>query len=226
MKTLWLVISAVALANLLATAGFIAWLGTSDRLDRGRVTRIRSMLAETVTAETARTAEDAARAAEEAKSAEARAKEATLPVTSAELLQAKIERSQVDDERLDRMRKEAQNLQTLLANERAKLDEERKAFLAEKAAFEDMRKKIAETESNAQFKKALTTYEGLKPDQAKSGLAELLKRSETEQVVAYLNAMQDRTRTKVITEFLKDDPKTAADLLERLRTRGMKVPAS
>jgi hypothetical protein len=41
-----------------------------------------------------------------------------------------------------------------------------------------------------------------------------------ELVVAYLNAMQDRTRSKVIGEFLKDDPTLASDLLERLRQRG------
>ncbi len=36
----------------------------------------------------------------------------------------------------------------------------------------------------------------------------------------YLNAMQPRARTKVITEFAKDDPKLAGELLERLRTYG------
>jgi hypothetical protein len=36
----------------------------------------------------------------------------------------------------------------------------------------------------------------------------------------YLNAMQPRTRSKVVTEFAKDDPKLAGELLERLRTYG------
>ncbi|MBM4108075.1 MAG: hypothetical protein FJ255_04595 [Phycisphaerae bacterium] len=39
-------------------------------------------------------------------------------------------------------------------------------------------------------------------------------------VVSYLNAMQERTRAKVIGEFLKDDPALASELLERLRRRG------
>lgn len=39
-------------------------------------------------------------------------------------------------------------------------------------------------------------------------------------VVSYLNAMQERTRSKVIGEFLKDDPSLASELLERLRRRG------
>lgn len=39
-------------------------------------------------------------------------------------------------------------------------------------------------------------------------------------VVSYLNAMQERTRAKVMGEFLKDDPPLASELLERLRRRG------
>lgn len=45
------------------------------------------------------------------------------------------------------------------------------------------------------------------------------------QVIAYLNAMQDRVRTKIMDEFLKDDPALAAELLEGLRTIGSR-PAS
>lgn len=37
--------------------------------------------------------------------------------------------------------------------------------------------------------------------------------------------MQDRTRTKIVDEFIKSDPKLAADLLERLRTKGQLAQA-
>jgi len=80
---------------------------------------------------------------------------------------------------------------------------------------------VAETEGNAQFKKALATLEGLKPDKAKAALQELINGKQVDQAVAYLNAMQERMRTKVIDEFITADPKVATDLLERLRTRGM-----
>src|SRR5262245_5356908 len=56
-----------------------------------------------------RTTAEAARVEEERKAAEAKAKEATLPIPAAELLSAKLERSQADEARLDRMRKEAEN---------------------------------------------------------------------------------------------------------------------
>ena len=74
---------------------------------------------------------------------------------------------------------------------------------------------------NAQFKKALSTLEGLKPDKAKLALQQLLDKKEVDQVVSYLNAMQERNRTRIIDEFIKSDPGTATDLLERLRTRGL-----
>jgi len=41
-----------------------------------------------------------------------------------------------------------------------------------------------------------------------------------EPVVAYLNALQERARNKIMAEITANDPALAADLLERLRTRG------
>ena len=39
-------------------------------------------------------------------------------------------------------------------------------------------------------------------------------------VVTYLDAMDEKKRSKVIAELTKTDPKLAADLLERLRKQG------
>jgi len=87
---------------------------------------------------------------------------------------------------------------------------------------------IAELEGSEMFKKALATYEGLKPAASASMLLQLMRpgggtgaldNAGADQAVAYLNAMEDRTRTKIIAEFQKQDPALAAELLERLRTR-------
>jgi len=40
------------------------------------------------------------------------------------------------------------------------------------------------------------------------------------QVLAYLDAMDERPRTKIIAEFMKSNPRLAAELLESLRSRG------
>jgi molecular chaperone GrpE (heat shock protein) len=43
---------------------------------------------------------------------------------------------------------------------------------------------------------------------------------------AYLNAMEERQRSKVMSEFLKADPKLAGELLEMLRTHGQVAQAT
>jgi hypothetical protein len=83
-----------------------------------------------------------------------------------------------------------------------------------------------ETDGNKQFLVALATLEGQKPKDAKQVLKALLDVRETDQVVAYLAKMEEGKRSKVIAEFVKDSPAMAADLLERLRTRGVVVPAA
>jgi hypothetical protein len=70
---------------------------------------------------------------------------------------------------------------------------------------------------------------GLAPALSSNGAAELKPiaatpmKSETgrRQVVAYLDAMEERVRNRIIAEFVKDDPALAAELLERLRTHGV-----
>src|SRR3569832_1531134 len=48
MKPVWTIISTVAVANLLALAGFVGWLRATDRLDMARVQKAREMFAVTL----------------------------------------------------------------------------------------------------------------------------------------------------------------------------------
>ena len=57
-KSLWIIISTLAIANLLALIGFGAWLHTSDRLDGERLERVRRIFAETRAAEQTRLDEE------------------------------------------------------------------------------------------------------------------------------------------------------------------------
>jgi colicin import membrane protein len=220
-KTLWTVLSVLAVANLLALLGLVGWLKSSDRLDASRVRQIREVFKETLTQQKSREEEAKAKAEAEQKAAEEQAKAARPPVTAADTLELKLEQSKADQERMDALRRDAKILQDTLKRERAQLDADKAAFLKEKAEFEQARKVVAQTEGNAQFKKALATLEGLKPDKIKATLQQLIDAKDVDQAVAYLNAMQERTRARVIDEFIKSDPKVATDLLERLRTRGM-----
>ena len=51
-------------------------------------------------------------------------------------------------------------------------------------------------------------------------LKSMLESRQAEQVIAYLTKMDETKRSKIIAEFVKDEPAVAADLLERMRTRG------
>ncbi|MFN0131487.1 MAG: hypothetical protein ACKVW3_02985 [Phycisphaerales bacterium] len=226
MKSIWTMLSVLAVANLLALLALVGWLKASDRLDATRMREVRQLFTETVAQRSAREKEEAAKVEAEKKAAELKAKEGTPPVTAAEKLDIKIHQSEADQARIDAARREIRLLQETLRREKLAVESEWAKLKQEQADFDRARKIVAETEGSAQFKKTLATIEGLKPDKAYTALQQLIDAKNVDQVVSYLNAMQERTRTKVVDEFLKTDPKVAADLLERLRTRGMTVSAA
>jgi hypothetical protein len=224
MKTLWTALSVLAVANLFALLGVGGWLAASQRLDVPRLREVRRLLSETAPERHEREERERTKREEADKAAAEAASARVLPVAAEGVLQLKLEESQADQARLEAARREVQIMQETLRRERRALDADREALAKERGDFEAARKQVVDSEGNAQFKKALSTLEGLKPDKAKAALQELIAASHTEQAVAYLNAMQERTRTKIIDEFIKDDPKVATDLLERIRTRGV-LPA-
>lgn len=230
MRSLWTILSVVAVANVLGLGAFIGWLHATDRIDLDRVRRIREVLNETVAEERARIEAEAAEAAAAAEAERQRLADREPPLTVADALDVKLQADETDRLREERRQREAMDLRRTLARERELLDQQRAELQAEKAAFDAMRRRIAELEGSEQFRRTLATYEGLKPDAIRAIFVELLKPASdgrpdedgATQVVAYLNAMQDRTRAKVIDEFVRTDAALAADLLERLRTYGFK----
>lgn len=221
MKHIWNALAVIAVANLLALLGVAGWLKATGRLDSERVREVRALFTRTTTQRKAEADAAAAKAEQDKKDAELKAKVGTPPVTASEALDLKLQLSEVDQARLDAMKREIGILKDTLKRERDALLADRQALDKERADFQKARESVQQTEGNVQFKKALATYEGLKPDKAKLALKQLIDAKQTDQVVAYLNAMQERSRTRIFDEFLKDDPKVAADLLERLRTRGL-----
>lgn len=220
LRSLWTILTTVALVNLLALGGFAGWLVASHRLDRDRLERIRAMLAETIEEEQARLAEEEQQQQAALKAAQEEQERRKSPVAAVGRLQLAAEVSELVQEDLQRARKEQEALKRALAIERAALERDRAQFLAERNAFETMRKQIEAAERDEQFKKTIRLYESIKPAQAKDMLLALLNQGQTVQVVAYLNAMSSRAAAKIIKQF-KDDPALAADLLERLRSFGL-----
>jgi len=233
MKTILHVVVILALAHFLALLAFVGWLGVNNRLSMSRVEQVRMMFGETVAAESARS--DAA--AEEARIAEIAAKEidegVLLPIDSGELLVQRTHDSRLDRQRIERLKREVEDLQRTVQREQGDLDRRHEQLMRAQAAFDQRRAAIAEIEGAEQFLKAVGVLNGLKPAAAKTTIVALLDQTDGPdgqhaeiRAVAYLNAMNARQRTKVMAEFVKDDPELAADLLERLRTKGLTTPES
>ena len=235
MKMLVRVVCMLAIANMLALVGLVGYLAGTGRLNAERARLVRETFQPTI-------AEQAE--ADEAEAEELRAQEASQmveaagpPLTAGERLELRLEQTELERQRADRLRREVEDLQRTLAVERRRLDLEREALLADRASFNAEREEIAQTEGQAQFKRALETLQGLKASEARLALEEIISgavaiytsdsgrdtspEAGLNQAVAYLNAMDDRQRTKIIAEFLKDQPELAARLLERIRTRGV-----
>lgn len=230
------VVSILAVAHVLALLGLIGYLAGTGRLSRERADAVRELFAMTVADETA------AKEAEAAEAAAAGAGTSIIetggpPLDAAERLELRLERTELERQRAERLRREVEDLQRTLAIERRRLDQERAALEAAQAAFTAERELIAQTEGSEQFQRALETLQGLRPADAKTALQEIIDGTVPiydarigldtspdaglRQAVAYLDAMDERQRTKVVAEFVKDEPGLAARLLERLRTRGV-----
>lgn len=223
MKTIWNIITIVALANLIAIVGFVWWLHFSGRLDMGRVEAVRTMLSETLAEQQARESAESAEAQAQADQQAEIERMSGPPVTASEVLSLRIETSEEDLQRISRLRREVGDLSETLASERRTLDADRAAFEKDKADFAAMRERLAEIEGDAQFAKSLGVLASLKAAEAKQTLMQIIE-EDREQAVAYLNAMQDRPRSKIFNEFVKDgQADLAAELLEEIRVRGLET---
>lgn len=217
-KKMWNVISALALANLLALIGFSGWLYASDRIDADRLETIRETLSTPAGEQTDDDKADSAAETEEQAEADGQAS----PVSSAERLATQQNLQAVAQQRVERSRRAVEDLRRTLEKEWRKLDEAIAEFEKRKKAFEEMRKRIEQVEGDEQFKKTLRLYESVPPDEAAAMLRTLHEQGQTDRVVAYLDAMQTRNASKILEEF---GPELAADLLERLRTHGLRADA-
>lgn len=226
MKRVWNIVAAIAVANLLGLVGFMLWLKATDRLNGERVTKVRAMLSETITLENKRLAEEKAKADAEAKEKAAKAKLAGLPESAADQIERQREADEIRQQTILRLREEVQQLKATLTRQEEQIAQD-------KAALADAEKRLSAREAeltkgvgSASFKAALASLESQKPAAARQVLQAMIDEQKRDEAVAYLAAMGDRARSKVIAEFIKSDQKLAADLLEQLRTRGIQASAS
>ncbi len=242
MRRIWTILSVLAIGNLVALVGLVGWLGASGRLSVDRVRSMREMLGETAEAQAAREKSNA----EEAE-ASAEGDDRGVALSSAELMEMRLDGIEADRERRRRLAQEARDLGASLAQRESALQRDREALATEREAYEEYLASIAQTDGDAQFRKAVKVLDGLKAQDAagiitaliesgKDGLMDGEEGSEgaedaadapglrmggVDRAVSYVNAMQERSRLKLMAELSADRPELAADLLERLRSRGI-----
>lgn len=220
MKALWNIVSVLAVANLLAFALVGAWLVGTDRLDKQRVERVRTLLGRTISAENAES-ESMKSESERMKAEGIAAERMAIPPIPAAAIIATARLAQDAELQVDlRRQRELEDLRASLLRLQAGLEARETELMAQMMHFEETKRLYASIEGADQFKTALSTLEGQRAKDAKLVLQALLSIGQHEQVVAYLANMDEGKRSKVVAEFVKDSPSVAADLLERLRTRG------
>ena len=229
MKSLKQGILIILVLNLIAMLVGIGWLLSSGRVNKERVLDLTQLFEVPVAVEQAQLA------AQEKAQAEADAlKEREVPdlaLNSDERNLVRIEMTQIDIARMDRMRREIEDLRASLRKERQGLAQARSELQKEEEAFQAMRDRLAELEGGQQFKKALDTLTSMAAKDAKAVLSSLLANTlltneggKYEEVVSYLSAMDERARASIMTEFVKaGEEQLAADLLESVRLRGIEA---
>lgn len=220
MRTIWLMVSTMAIANLLALAGFAGWLAASGRLSRERLHAMREVFALTIVEQHAHEEEERAALELQAKAEAEQARVGLAPMTSEHQIKLAESVTEVAQRRHARMQREANDLRDSIASERAELDRRRAEFERRVEEFEARRNEILAEEGSRQFQKAVELYRSLKPPIARAMMASLVREGEIDVVVSYLNALPTRTSAKIVAEFQKEDAALAAELLERIREQG------
>jgi chromosome segregation ATPase len=212
--------------HVIAAIGFVGWLAATDRLSKDRLADVRDTFKLTLAAE----AEQDAQAEELAKQAQAEAdRHARLTGASglgsaAERLAAEEERNELLLRQLERTRRELEDLQRNLHLARQNMERQRDDLVQAKADLEKRLKEIETRLNDEGFKKAVALYEQLPAKRVKPMFATLMTQGQTDQVVAYLEAMEPRKAAKVLAEFKAEaELGQAVDLTERLRARGSAV---
>src|SRR6056297_2871519 len=155
MKSLKRAILILLVLNLLAMLAGVGWLFVSGRFSEERAVELTKLFNEPVSVEQARLDAEA-RAAAEAEAAKPR-ELPELALNSEERNLVRVEMTQVDLARLERMKREVEDLQAILSKERRGIADDRDALEQERAEFEAMRERLMALEGGKQFKKALST---------------------------------------------------------------------
>ena len=227
MRSLWNIISFLAVVHLLALVMFMIWLWQSQRLTTQRLGQVREMFSISASEERAG-AEKALKDADDQRLRDAEElRKNDPPLDSASQVQhISLIRMQEEQARR-RLDDEKQKLLQQLAQSTTLMNQQQADFERERLAWELSTKDDHQRKTDEQFLQTVKQYEQLPPKQGKRMLMELVNQNQMDQAVAYLHAMNARAASKILKEF-KTDPEIAlaTKLLERLRTFGKEGDAA
>jgi len=222
MKKLVKSLMVVAVINLIAVLAGVGWVFASGRVDKQRAMDVVDMFGETTAGRDMRLKTEEAEAA--AAIAEAELDLPELAMNADELNSIRLQMTQIDRARLERMQREINDLQNTLKRDRALLASEREDFEKLRDSFNAMRERLKTIEGSDQFNKSLAVLKTGKPKDSMAMLGVLIEDGKREQVVSYLSALGSGIRTDVISEFVKaGEAELAAGLLESIRMRGQET---
>jgi hypothetical protein len=222
-KTVWNIVSFLAVVHLLALVMFVGWLWHTDRLDGDRVADVRALFAPTIAE--ARAAAEQQKFQDEDRHQrqleQARRQDPPLPASDRvnHLSAARQDQGRAEHH-LELVRRQLLQQFDIAAQQ---LESDRDALNAEQQDFEQGVETDQQRRYRDQLTKAVKLLESLPPKQAKQKIVELVQTGKIDQAVVYLDAMNQRSAGKVLAEFKTDEEnKLATDLLERLRTLGLR----
>lgn len=226
MKTLWSIVTVMALANLLALGGFVGWLGGTGRIDESRLRELRALFAPTVADAAAARAAAELEAAQEADQARRQERLTNPPLTASAILASREIAADAAAQEVLRVRQEVRERQAELQIEADRLAKERAAFVAERDAWQSRRDAELQRVAGEQFTQLVALFSTLKPREARDLILEMEARGERADVVRLLDALEVRAAAKILSELrTPEQRRLASELLARLRDLGQDLPA-
>ncbi len=219
MRTLWNVISFLAVVHLLALAIFMGWMWQSHRLSAERLHEAKAMFAITVPDAQAAAAKAQQDAQAQASEAQEQERQANPAMDSASRIQIIALIKQQEEQSRRRLADERTVLLQQLKSATGQINQQQTELDKQKRALESVASGDEQRKNDEQFTRTVRQYEQLAPKQGKRMLTELINQKQMDQAVAYLVAMNSRAAGKILKEF-KTDPEIvlATELLERMRT--------
>lgn len=222
MKTLLKLVLVIAVANLLAVAGFVGWLFASGRVDAERLGRVRELFARTIADEKSAAEEAAAKEAEAIRLASDERRLLELPIARTDQIVQSERFEQRATLALRSLEESQKRLSADLVGREQSVTEREAALVARQQEWEESIAAEKSRETDEQFRKVVRLLESVPPKQGREWILELVRTDRIDQAVAYLDAMNRAKSTSLLKAFKGEtEAKVATDLLERLRVLGL-----